>query len=566
VSESTDPDLRDLMEEAAAVVTEAGGLASHAAILCREMAKPAIVGVEGLLSVIKNGDFVVVNADEGYINIVRWDGRQWTLDGTDIKPSDAGRVGAKASNLSRMLKADFRVPRFFVIPTDRIEKELSSIVRDASGPQWDSIRAELRSALEYLSGDLFMLRSSTIDEDLSDKSHAGEYESQAHVERQELVTRVLQQVVANLSAPQVTRGATIVQEMILGDYSGVCMTRHPLTDRPEMLVELVPGGNDTLTSGKVVPIRYVVDRETHQVVLDQRDATWSSVVAPQMWEQLIRTWLEVERLFGAPQDIEWTAKGRDIWLLQSRPITSASTSNYSHRYLAVADLHRDISAVYSAYRIPPSLRMHMLRVAAVAAMVCEKWSGPGINRNDIILTSLIHDIGNIVKGNYDRFPALYPEQWADLKYWKAVQEVTAKRYGDTDQEATLNIAKELNVSDRVLYLLERKVFLRNEETLGSDDWDLKICAYADQRVAPRAVMSILERLVEAKERYRGVVHASVNSPRFQILTDCAERIEKQISQHLKIRTDQINDATTEPYIEKLRGYLMPANARTATET
>jgi pyruvate,water dikinase len=30
-----------------------------------------------------------------------------------------------------------------------------------------------------------------------------------------------------------------------------------------------------------------------------------------------------EQLFGSPQDIEWAVAGEDVWLLQSRPITSS---------------------------------------------------------------------------------------------------------------------------------------------------------------------------------------------------------------------------------------------------
>jgi len=45
VSSNTDPDLLDIMYRSGGVITEEGGVTSHAAIACREYEKPTIVGV-----------------------------------------------------------------------------------------------------------------------------------------------------------------------------------------------------------------------------------------------------------------------------------------------------------------------------------------------------------------------------------------------------------------------------------------------------------------------------------------------------------------------------------------
>jgi phosphohistidine swiveling domain-containing protein len=49
VSESTDPDLIGILKNAGGVLTEQGGVTSHAAIICRELGVPTIIGIEGLL-------------------------------------------------------------------------------------------------------------------------------------------------------------------------------------------------------------------------------------------------------------------------------------------------------------------------------------------------------------------------------------------------------------------------------------------------------------------------------------------------------------------------------------
>src|SRR3989344_4204211 len=59
-----------IMKKASAILTEFGGLTSHAAIVSRELGKPAVVGISGLISTIKTGDKLEVDADKGIIKIL----------------------------------------------------------------------------------------------------------------------------------------------------------------------------------------------------------------------------------------------------------------------------------------------------------------------------------------------------------------------------------------------------------------------------------------------------------------------------------------------------------------
>jgi pyruvate, water dikinase len=65
VTEMTDPDWLPIMKRAAAVVTEHGGRTSHAAIVCRELGLPAIVGAEGAGAALEDGPEVTVSCAEG---------------------------------------------------------------------------------------------------------------------------------------------------------------------------------------------------------------------------------------------------------------------------------------------------------------------------------------------------------------------------------------------------------------------------------------------------------------------------------------------------------------------
>ena len=71
VSSSTNPDLIMAMRRAGAIITDMGGIISHAAIVSRELKKPCVVGTKIATHVLKDGDMVEVDADEGLIKVLK---------------------------------------------------------------------------------------------------------------------------------------------------------------------------------------------------------------------------------------------------------------------------------------------------------------------------------------------------------------------------------------------------------------------------------------------------------------------------------------------------------------
>ena len=67
VCDITTPDYVALMQKAGAVVTERGGILSHAAIVCRELGKPCIAATGNATSVLKDGQKVTVDATAGIV-------------------------------------------------------------------------------------------------------------------------------------------------------------------------------------------------------------------------------------------------------------------------------------------------------------------------------------------------------------------------------------------------------------------------------------------------------------------------------------------------------------------
>jgi len=78
-----------VMQKSSAILTEFGGLTSHAAIVSRELSKPAIVGIPNLLASLSDGDLVEVDADTGTVRVLEKTVAdsltyQWTSGGVTV--------------------------------------------------------------------------------------------------------------------------------------------------------------------------------------------------------------------------------------------------------------------------------------------------------------------------------------------------------------------------------------------------------------------------------------------------------------------------------------------------
>jgi pyruvate,water dikinase len=67
----SNPAWTPLFTSAAAVIAETGGVTSHAAIVAREYGIPAVMGLSGILRILKDGDRVTVDGDHGVVEILK---------------------------------------------------------------------------------------------------------------------------------------------------------------------------------------------------------------------------------------------------------------------------------------------------------------------------------------------------------------------------------------------------------------------------------------------------------------------------------------------------------------
>ena len=71
VSPMTTPEYTPILNKVAAIVTDEGGITSHAAVISREMKIPCIIGTKIATKVFKDGYLVEVDANKGIIKKLR---------------------------------------------------------------------------------------------------------------------------------------------------------------------------------------------------------------------------------------------------------------------------------------------------------------------------------------------------------------------------------------------------------------------------------------------------------------------------------------------------------------
>ncbi|MBS3061912.1 MAG: hypothetical protein J4215_05005 [Candidatus Diapherotrites archaeon] len=67
VTQMTKPEYLPMIRKAGAIVTDAGGLLSHAGIICRELKKPSVIGTDKATLVFKTGEKLHVDATKGIV-------------------------------------------------------------------------------------------------------------------------------------------------------------------------------------------------------------------------------------------------------------------------------------------------------------------------------------------------------------------------------------------------------------------------------------------------------------------------------------------------------------------
>ena len=267
----------------------------------------------------------------------------------------------------------------------QIAEEIKQAILNAPMPP--ELADEIKKAYIEMGGGLVAVRSSATAEDLPEASFAGQQSTFLNVQGENEVVAAVQECWASLFKPRAIfyrhhQGfdhlrvgiAVPIQKMVQSEASGVMFTIEPMTnDRSKIVIEAVYGLGETLVSGEVIPDLYIIDKERLRIS--------SKKIGKQEWQlirnvtggdnepnikvplqpssqtqqkltdddiiSLAKLGKYIEDLYQFPQDIEWAKEGKQIFIVQTRPVTTIKAE-------AVAEVIPEIKATVLLTGAPAS--------------------------------------------------------------------------------------------------------------------------------------------------------------------------------------------------------------------
>ncbi|QQS38459.1 phosphoenolpyruvate synthase [Candidatus Woesebacteria bacterium] len=246
----------------------------------------------------------------------------------------------------------------------RQSKKIQDLIIRAPIP--DEIGFEVKRAYKKLSPrfkkQLVAVRSSATAEDLPGASFAGQQATFLNIKGDTNLLIAVRECWASLFTARAifyrkqnkirndqVKISVIVQKMVQSDVSGVMFSIDPVTnDKDRIIIEAVWGLGELIVQGSVLPDRYVVQKDTYAIlskevseqnvrlikigsktieqevpakIKDKQKISDDEVVA------LAKLANKLQEHYYFPQDIEWAKEKNDLFITQTRPVTTIPDKN-----------------------------------------------------------------------------------------------------------------------------------------------------------------------------------------------------------------------------------------------
>ncbi len=257
---------------------------------------------------------------------------------------------------------------------DQVTNEIRKLVTDSEMPK--EMQEEILEAYEHLdipeanttdqnaldilkrsTEPVFVaVRSSATTEDLVEASFAGQQDTYLNIKGKNDLLKYVKKCFASLFTSRATyyrnkKGfahgeaslAVVVQKMVNADKSGVVFSKDPTYNKDNVIIEAVFGLGEGIVSGQITPDKYIISKgldilkkeikiklkaitrdssgnqikkklseeKSKEQVLDNHEIKKVSELA-----------LRLEDHYDKPQDIEFAVESGEIYIVQSRPITT----------------------------------------------------------------------------------------------------------------------------------------------------------------------------------------------------------------------------------------------------
>jgi len=225
----------------------------------------------------------------------------------------------------------------------------------------NEVSTEVIKSYKKLSGlfktALVAVRSSATAEDLPGMSFAGQQATYLNVKGQNNLLVAVRDCWASLFTARAifyraqnkintskVKISVIVQKMVQSDVSGVMFTINPVNnDKDRIIVDAVWGLGEMIVQGAVIPDHYVVQKETFAIL--SKEISDQSVQLIKHGEKTVEkevpvSWRDKQKItdeevvklakiaqglqdhYYFPQDIEWAKEGKNLFIVQTRPVTT----------------------------------------------------------------------------------------------------------------------------------------------------------------------------------------------------------------------------------------------------
>ncbi len=242
----------------------------------------------------------------------------------------------------------------------QVADQIKQLILNTAMPP--ELAREIQEAYVKMGRGLVAVRSSATAEDLPEASFAGQQSTFLNIQGDREVVAAVQECWASLFKPRAifyrhqqnfshlkVGIAVPIQKMVQSQVSGVMFTLEPMTsDRDKIIIEAVYGLGEAIVSGQVETDLYIIDKEGLRISdkkIGKQD--WQLIRNPDGIDKkanirmplqasiqtrqkltddeiirLAKLGKHIEDLYQFPQDIEWAKEDEELFIVQTRPVTT----------------------------------------------------------------------------------------------------------------------------------------------------------------------------------------------------------------------------------------------------
>jgi pyruvate,water dikinase len=241
-----------------------------------------------------------------------------------------------------------------------VAEKVQNLIKAARMPE--KLAEEIQQAYVKMGKGLVAVRSSATAEDLPEASFAGQQATFLNVQGEKEVVKAVQNCYASLFEARAIfyrqeQGfehfkvgiAVPVQRMVQSESAGVMFTIDPSTsDRKKITIEAVLGLGEMIVSGDVTPDHYIVTKDGMKITAREiKGQEWKLVrdtegkgehanikinLTPEEQKKqkitdadivtIAKIGKQLEEHYDFPQDVEWAIEKGEIYIVQTRPVTT----------------------------------------------------------------------------------------------------------------------------------------------------------------------------------------------------------------------------------------------------